>query len=70
MLNITVLVVLSTFEYFEIMMIFENMNIICGVWMNCMTVSGGWEFCRLGLHCKWLRFLVWVIKLGHDALRA
>jgi len=47
-----------------------NTCMICGVRMNCVTVCGGWEFCRLGLHCKWLWFLVWVIKLGHDALHA
>jgi hypothetical protein len=70
MLIIIVFVVLSTFEYLEIMMMLENMNMICGVWMNCVTVRGGWEFCRLWLDCKWLGFLVWVIKLGHDALRA
>jgi len=47
-----------------------SMYMICGVRMNCVTVRGGWEFCRLGLHCKWVRFLIWVIKWGHDALRA
>jgi len=29
---------LSTFEYIEIMMKFWSMNMICGVWMNGVTV--------------------------------
>jgi hypothetical protein len=44
MLNISILDDLSTFEYLEIMMVFSSMYIICGVWINGVSVGYGWEF--------------------------
>jgi hypothetical protein len=38
---------LSTFEYFEVMIMFWSMNMICGVWINGATVSYGWELWKL-----------------------
>jgi hypothetical protein len=41
-----------------------SMYMICGVRMNCVTVRGGWEFCRLGLHCKMIEIFSMSYKVG------
>jgi len=55
---------LSTFEYIEIMMKFWSMNMICGVWMNGVTVCYGWEFWKLWLQWNMNVILKWVYSLG------
>jgi hypothetical protein len=55
---------LSTFEYIEIMMMFWSMNMICGVWMNGVTICYVCEFWKLWLHWTMNVILEWVWSLG------
>jgi hypothetical protein len=51
---------LSTFDYIEIMIMFWSMNMICGVWVNDVTVCYGSEFWKLGLRWNMNVILEWV----------